>query len=249
MTPGVSTVVLVPCFSGSAWDVEQLAPLRHLTLVAPGLPERLDDIEEYVDFLAGVVADLRDYAVVGDSFGAAVALGLAVRQPEGLRALVLSGGFASDPVRHPLVRLGSRLVSLQRGLVYDAITLRVHARLLASRHDSSSSAERPWSRRDTRALFSRATPAASYVARLKAARGVDLAGRLDRVTVPTLVLSPSEDTLVDRSLTAALVEGLPDAEEIVLPGTGHMFRFAHPARYAGTVADFLTRRGLARTVA
>ena len=242
---GVTTAVLVPCFSGNAWETTGLGPLGDLRLVAPRLPEGLADIDAYADFLAGVVADRRDYVLVGDSFGAAVALALAVRRPAGLRALVLSGGFASDPVRHTLTRLGSRFVPLQPELVYRAVTLRVHAQLLASDHDSSADAERPWTTRDTRELFARSTPRDSYVARVKAARTVSLAARLDRVDVPVLVLSPSEDSLVGRDVTEALVGGLPDAEEVVLPRTGHMFRFAHPARYASAVAEFLARRGLA----
>lgn len=36
--------------------------------------------------------------------------------------------------------------------------------------------------------------------------------------------------------------GLPDATEVVLPKTGHLFRFSHPVDYAQAVEDFLAAR-------
>lgn len=242
--PPVTTAVLVPCFSGAPWDVDAVAgPLAGLRLVAPRLPEGLSSMEDYADALAEVTEGLQDHVVVGDSFGAAIALAHAVRRPPGLRALVISGGFASDPLHRLLPRLGA-VRGLQRGPVYTRVTLPVHAQLLASRHDAAATAERPWTRRDTVAMFRAATPPSTYVARVRAARSVDLLGRLPQVQVPTLALTPAEDRLIDPRATARMIAALPDVEEVVLPETGHMFRFAHPRRYAGAIADFLGRRGL-----
>lgn len=36
-----------------------------------------------------------------------------------------------------------------------------------------------------------------------------------------------------------MLAGIPDAREVVLPGTGHMFRFTHPDLYGHTITDFL----------
>ncbi|MEV4476201.1 alpha/beta hydrolase [Nonomuraea sp. NPDC049504] len=73
-------------------------------------------MESYADALAAEVADLDDYVLVGDSFGANIALGPAVRRPAGLRALVMSGGFAADSRRlfldhTPAKTFGSRLTA------------------------------------------------------------------------------------------------------------------------------------------
>src|SRR5262245_9013260 len=89
------TLVTVPCFSGAPWDAQQLAPLGSYPV---RLPEAIDEVEGYADFVAAQVADLSDYVLVGDSFGAVVSLTLALRQPAGLRGLVLSGGFAANPL-------------------------------------------------------------------------------------------------------------------------------------------------------
>lgn len=236
------TLVTVPCFSGARWDLDQLTGLDDLELRTMRLPEALDTIEGYADFLADQVADLDDYVLVGDSFGAIIALVLATRQPEGLTGLVLSGGFASDPVTDPVVKAKLRAARFLPGLAYRHLVLRAHAASLASPHDSEG--QRPWTRADSRRLFAEHTPHASYVARARAAFAVDVRGRLHRVVVPTLVLTPSHDELIGPDAAQVLVEGIPEATEIVLPETGHMFRFSHPTTYATTVRHFLDTRGI-----
>lgn len=94
----IPTLVFIPCFSGAPWNAEQLAPYRELPERTLRLPEGVNDIERYADFVENAIADLDDYVLVGDSFGANIALALATRRPQGLRALVLSGGFAANPV-------------------------------------------------------------------------------------------------------------------------------------------------------
>jgi len=39
-----------------------------------------------------------------------------------------------------------------------------------------------------------------------------------------------------------LVEDIPNAVEVILPRTGHMFRFTHPVTYANAVREFLKLR-------
>jgi pimeloyl-ACP methyl ester carboxylesterase len=36
-----------------------------------------------------------------------------------------------------------------------------------------------------------------------------------------------------------MLDGIAGSREVVLPETGHMFRFTHPTLYAQTIADFL----------
>jgi pimeloyl-ACP methyl ester carboxylesterase len=85
------TLVTVPCFSGSPWQLDHFTPLAQWPLRTMRLPEHLDEIEAYADFLAEQVQNLENYVLVGDSFGANIALALATRKPKGLAALVLSG--------------------------------------------------------------------------------------------------------------------------------------------------------------
>jgi pimeloyl-ACP methyl ester carboxylesterase len=56
------------------------------------------------DFVSVRTKDLHRYVLVGDSHGAVVAIALAVRQPAGLAGLVISGGFAKNPITSPLLK-------------------------------------------------------------------------------------------------------------------------------------------------
>ncbi|MFE6051390.1 alpha/beta fold hydrolase [Kitasatospora sp. NPDC056446] len=232
------TLVFIPCFSGAPWSAEQLAPYGDLPRRTLRLPEGVNDIERYADFVEDTVADLDDYVLVGDSFGANIALALATRRPRGLRALVVSGGFAANPVDSKAWKALAQVMGRTRGPLYRQLTLRAHAHRLASPFDGEGQV--PWSEARSRELFLANTPAASFGARAQAALTADYVDVLGRIQVPTLILTPSHDVLIGENASKIMLAGIPDAREVVLPRTGHMFRFSHPADYAAAVKDFLT---------
>ena len=232
------TVVLVPCLSGAPWDPAQTAMLAHRPLRYLKLPEGVDDIERYADFVAAEVADLEEYVLAGDSFGANVALALAVRQPAGLRALVMSGGFAANPITSNVLKTAMRTTTKLGGTAYRQVVLRTHAHLLASPFDAEG--EISWSEADSRRLFLENTPANSFGARVSAVFRADYTDSLQRVQVPTLIITPSHDQLIGEDAAKIMLDGIADAREIVLERTGHMFRFSHPGRYSRTIDTFLT---------
>jgi pimeloyl-ACP methyl ester carboxylesterase len=237
------TVVTVPCFSGAPWDLDQLTELAGWPLRTMALPDGVDDIEAYADYVTQQVADLDDYVLVGDSFGAVVALAVAARQPSALRALVVSGGFAANPVISRIGRMKIDAARFLPGPLYRQLTLRLHAAALASPYDDEG--DQLLTQRDTAELFRRHTPWRSYTARAKAAFSADYRQRLAAIAVPTLILTPEHDTLIGEDAATILRRGIPDAVEHVLPRTGHMFRFTHPATYSRHVRDFLATRVLA----
>jgi pimeloyl-ACP methyl ester carboxylesterase len=124
-----------------------------------------------------------------------------------------------------------------RGGLYRQVVLRAHAHRLASPHDGEGQV--PWTEADSRRLFLDSTPAGSFGARVVAALNADYTDRLDRVQVPTLILTPSHDVLIGEDAATIMREGIPQAREVVLDRTGHMFRFSHPGTYARAVEDFL----------
>ncbi|MFE7593694.1 alpha/beta fold hydrolase [Kitasatospora sp. NPDC057512] len=231
------TLVFIPCFSGAPWSAEQLAPYGEAPKRTLRLPEGIDDMERYADHVENAVADLDDYVLVGDSFGAVIALALATRRPRGLRALVLSGGFAADPVDSKPWKALMRAIGKARGPLYRQLTLRAHAHRLASPFDGEGQV--PWNEARSRELFLVNTPAASFGARVRAAMTADYVDALGRVEVPTLLLTPSHDVLIGENASKVMLAGIPDAREVVLPRTGHMFRFSHPVTYAAAVENFL----------
>ena len=230
------TIVTIPCFSGAPWDERQLAPFAGRTVRTMRLPEGLNDVEAYADFVAEQVADLDSYVLVGDSFGAVIALTLATRRPSGLVALVLSGGFAANPLPR-WKGIASRASRFANGILYRQGTLRFHAFQLASTFDAA--AEIPLTQNDYRQLFIANTPRHSYTARVTSVIDFDIRDQLDRVNVPTLLLTPQDDKLVGEDAAKEMLAGIPDVREVVLSGTGHMFRFTHPDLYGHTITDFL----------
>lgn len=236
MTTSTPTIVTVPCFSGAPWAAEQLAPLSAYPVSTMRLPEGLDDVEAYADFVAAQVADLSNYVLVGDSFGAVISLTFALRQPIGLSGLVLSGGFAANPLPKWKSVAGSASRHLGEAL-YRSLTLRLHAHQLASRFDST--AEVPHTKADYRQLFLDNTPSNSYGARVASVISFDVRDQLEKIVVPTLLITPEDDRLVGERAARELTEGLRGAREAVLPETGHMFRFTHPNLYGRTITEFL----------
>jgi len=200
------------------------------------LPEAVDDVDRYADFLAAQVKGLSDYVLVGDSFGAVISLALAIRQPTGLRGLVLSGGFAANPLPR-WKGIAARASRYAGGPLYRHGTLRIHAHELASRFDRT--AEVPLRQDDYRRLFVEHTPRASYTARVTSVISFDVRDQLSKVHVPTLLITPADDRLVGDQAARELRQGIPNARETVLPNTGHMFRFTHPSLYAQTILEFL----------
>ncbi len=239
------SILTVPCFSGAPWELDQLTPLADLDLRTLRLPDHPRDIDAYADLVVDAMADLDDVVLVGDSFGAVVALAVAVRRPPQLRALVLSGGFAADPVTDRITRAKVAAARWLPGPLYRQLVLRFHAASLASPHDGDGQV--PWTQADSRRLFLDHTPHATYVNRAQAAFAADYRDRLHHVEVPTLILTPSHDELIGEQAATILREGIPDATEIVLPDTGHMFRFSHPVTYAAAIRDFLAAHGLSAT--
>lgn len=235
--PNFPTIVTVPCLSGSPWQIEQLSPLDNWPIQTMRLPEDLDNIEAYADFLATQVADLEHYVLVGDSFGANIALAFATRQPLGLTALVLSGGFAKNPITDPITKFKVWVATLLTGKLYREITLRFHVQSLVSPFDANG--EVPLSKQAFRELFINNTPRHSYLSRIKAIFSADYSAQLSLIRVPTLILTPADDRLIGEEAAQQLVRGIPDAFEVILPNTGHMFRFTHPVTYAKAIKQFL----------
>jgi pimeloyl-ACP methyl ester carboxylesterase len=234
------TIVTVPCFSGAPWSLSQLTPLSHRPLKTMRLPEALDDIEEYADFVGKQVNNLESYVLIGDSFGANVSLAFATRKPKGLKALVISGGFAANPITNPFLKFRIKLARFLPGPLYREITLRFHAASLASPYDGEG--QIPWSKKKSLDLFQRNTPHKSYVNRAKAAFSANYLDKLSLINVPTLIITPSYDRLIGKHAARQMLEGIPDAMEVVLERTGHMFRFSHPVTYAEAVEKFLKEK-------
>jgi pimeloyl-ACP methyl ester carboxylesterase len=231
------TLMTIPCFAGAPWQLSQLHGLQGWPMRTMRLPDRPDDVENFADFVLAQARNLGNYVLVGDSFGAVIAIAAAVRQPPGLVGLVLSGGFAKSPITSPLLKALAALARFFPGPFYRQLTLRIHAANLKSRFDGEG--EIPWSQEKTRDFFVRETPHAAYVNRVHAVERADYTALLSRICLPALILTPEDDRLIGKDAAGILLRGIKQSREVVLSRTGHMFRFSHPGRYSEAVRSFL----------
>lgn len=171
--------------------------------------------------------------VCGLSLGGYAALALAARHPERVAALVLADTRAEDDT--PEARRGrhdsaARVRAEGASGFLDEFVPRLvapgdHASLHAAR--AIADAQRP-----------------EAIARALEA----LAGRADRrpdlpaMTMPALVIAGSEDILTPISCSETMVAGLPDAELVVIPESGHLTALEHPTAFSTAVRGFLERR-------
>lgn len=236
------TLVMVPCFAGAPWQLNQLSHLQHRAMRTLRLRDDVADLETLANFIVDQVKDLECYVLVGDSYGAVASIAVATRQPKGLKGLVLSGGFAKNPITSPLLKTLAALAPFFPGPFYRQTTLRLHAAQLASSFDKEG--EIPWSTARSRAFFIEQTPHKAYVNRVRSIETIDYTALLAKIDVPTLILTPEEDKLIGKEAAGILLNGIKGAQEVVMPRTGHMFRFSHPGAYSLEVRKFLQRVAL-----
>ena len=206
----------------------------------PGLgaaaPEEHPSIDGFADSVADVIArrapDGRA-AVCGLSLGGYVALALAARHPQRVAALVLADTRAEDDA--PEARSGRHASAVRvrtegAGGFLDEFT----ARLVAPGDHASLGAARAIADAQDPEAIARALEALAG----RADRRADLPG----MTMPALVIVGSEDVLTPLGCAQTLVEGLPDAELLVIPGSGHLSALEHPTAFSDGVRGFLARR-------
>jgi pimeloyl-ACP methyl ester carboxylesterase len=205
----------------------------------PGLggaePQEAPTIDGFADEVAEAIGALpgRRAAVCGLSLGGYVALALAARHPRRVAGLVLADTRAEPDTPEALEgrhASAARVRSEGPGRFLDEFL----ARTVAA-GDAESLAT-------VRGIADAQDPEA--IARALEALG----GRADRrpdlaaMEVPALVVVGAEDTVTPLASSEAMVEALPDAELVVIPGAGHFTALERTKEFTEAVRAFLARR-------
>jgi pimeloyl-ACP methyl ester carboxylesterase len=186
----------------------------------------VSDLAEFLDWHC-----LESPAIVGVSFGGALALELACTYPWRLRALAVQG-------------VGARF---ERGLLQQV------AGTVLSRYPLPT--DNPFVNQFFNLLFGgrqKPGPLFEFVTRqcwqtdqsvmahrFHLVESSDLTGRLSKIRVPTLVLAGERDLLVSRQSLNDLCTAIADARQVGLAGSGHLAFVTQPKRVAGEVHRFL----------
>lgn len=191
------------------------------------LRDLADDLREFVDSLG-----LERPAVMGVSFGGAIAAEFAAANPSRLCALVLQG--VGDRYERGLLQRIARIVLSAYPLPSDNAFVNQFFNLLLGKGQSSEMlrfvANQCWR-----------TDQCVIAHRLRMIERCNLASRLGRVAVPTLALAGDRDLLVSAARLRALCAALPNARGLRIPG-GHLASVTHAGRIAEEVVPFLARK-------
>lgn len=178
-------------------------------------------------------ADVERAHVVGASLGGMIAQELALAHPERVDHLVLMCTTPGSPHGHPMpeatVRLFAEAKELEpaealRRFVVNAFGAdpdpRLVERIVARRLESPPDPE-GWA--------------------AQAAAGTTYAGgdRARRISAPTLILTGTEDRVVDPRNSELLGEMIPNSKVRVLEGAGHLFFVERPDQVASLLEEFL----------
>lgn len=174
------------------------------------------------------------FALAGLSMGGYVALEIMRQAPERVTHLALldTSARADDAARAETRRKGiemvgqGRFIGVSRGLL---------AKLVAPQHLRTPVAE------DVQAMSER-VGAEAYLRQQVAILGrVDSRPDLAAIAVPTLVGVGESDVMTPRELAQELADGIPEAELVVFPDSGHLPPMENPAAVTAAMQAWLAR--------
>ena len=200
--------------------------------------DRPPSLEFEQEQLAAVTETLgpEPFDLMGTSMGALVAVAWAAAHPESVRRLVLYGGWASGArISPPSARDHVlALVESHWGLGSDVLT-------------DIFAPDAPASAREEFGRYQRASStAATARALLALSYDLDVTGLLAQVSAPTLVVHRAHDRAAPVEQAAALADGIPDAQLVVLPGRSHLPYVGDADAVVAPIRRFLGLRSLPR---
>jgi|KBSMisStandDraft_5_1062788.scaffolds.fasta_scaffold15862_8 3-oxoadipate enol-lactonase len=223
--------------SATAWSKQMERLGGDFTCLAPDLPgygESPDATRSGLDGIAAEVADVLDEQpahVLGVSFGALTALELARNRPDLVTTLVLADatlGRAYMPAEER-----QRWLRNRENLANDLATRSVkRAGEIAGRRATPAVIQEI-------ALHMRRARASGYMAVARAIAETDARPWLGGIGQPTLLLCGEDDHVTGIDVSKTLVEQLPNANLVVIPGAGHAPHIEQADRFAHAVREFL----------
>jgi pimeloyl-ACP methyl ester carboxylesterase len=175
--------------------------------------------------------------VVGHSLGGLVALHLANEFPEKVHRLVLVDTATGIEIR---ALAGIRYLSWLRPFVYAFGYQNRWARRRALLALYADPASVPSDVIDHYLAMARFKGHQEALLRLSRAVARDRAPDLQSIAAPVLVIWGAQDRLVPASRARWLLQGLPAAHLVQVPGAGHMVPEERPEQFEAFVIDFAT---------
>jgi 3-oxoadipate enol-lactonase len=199
------------------------------------LPERKLSIDTYVDTIAAVLRELEvtHADIVAHSMGTVVAQHLAVAHPDLVKSLALLGPLVAPP---DAAREGMRQranAARDKGV---AGIQEIADAIVKGATSAETKTQRPVTLALVRESVMRQTPE-GYAQSCEALAGAQAAD-IERIEVPTLLVTGDEDGVGKPDAVRAMGERIKGATVVVLNGCGHWTTFEKPAQVTAELKRF-----------
>jgi len=192
-----------------------------------GMRDLVDDLAEFIAWQG-----LERPSILGVSFGGALALDFAARYPHRLDRLVIQGAGAYFD--HGLLQQVAGIILSRYPLPTDNPFVNQFFNLLFGGR------QRPGALFEFVTSQCWQTDQSVMAHRFHLVEPFDMGERLGHIVAPCLVLAGDRDLLVSEESLQALVQGVPDARLVRLPGSGHLAFATRPDEIADAVREFLS---------
>jgi pimeloyl-ACP methyl ester carboxylesterase len=208
-------------------------------------PAGQGSIHEDVADLAALIEhlDLAPASVAGNSWGAIITLRLAITRPDLLRAIAcheppLIALIAEDPEVGPIAEAArKRLAAVTDKLAAgdDAGGARLFVETVAIGPGMWDKLPAPLQR-----TFVENGPTYLDECRDPDQQSIDL-DQVRTISIPALISRGDQSPAMFPAITRIVASSIPGAEELLIPGAGHIPHATHPSEYVEAVTAFMTR--------
>lgn len=188
-----------------------------------------DDVRALLDALG-----IKSAVIAGLSMGGYITLAFYRKYAARVRGLILANTKAgADSAEGKKARDDNAALAREQGVA--AITERMLPKMLTPQ----TIAERPDLANSVRAMMSRQSVEAVVAALMAMRDRPDSTPRLSEISVPTLIITGAEDSLIPPKESEMMRDAIPGARLVIIPGAAHLSNVEQPEAFNQAVREFL----------